>query len=144
MLRVLTTLTNLYADRVHGAPPWRAPTSHRYSAPKRELESSLQVCSAFQNQQCVLRCTRFTEKLLRSGASSCGGRGSVHPSERRLLPFNPFRPSLLGVATEAGMFFHGEIVSMMILRPAKALSTSRCTRSVSAFRNSCRALSSEV
>ena len=27
------------------------------------------------------------------------------------------------------MLFHGEIVSMMILGPAKALSTSRCTRS---------------
>jgi hypothetical protein len=34
------------------------------------------------------------------------------------------------------MLFHGEIVSMMILRPAKALSTSRCTRSVSDFKNS--------
>ena len=60
------------------------------------------------------------------------------------MPFTPFRTSLLGVATEVGMLFHGEIVSMMILRPANALSTSRCTRSVSAFRNSCRALSSEV
>jgi hypothetical protein len=65
------------------------------------------------------------------------------PSESRLTPF-PFRPSLLGVATEVGMLFHGEIVSMMILRPAKALSTSRCTRSVSDFRNSCSALSSEI
>jgi hypothetical protein len=60
------------------------------------------------------------------------------------VPFNPFRTSLLGVATDVGMLFHGEIVSMMILIPANALSTSRCTRSVSAFRNSCRALSSEV
>ena len=60
------------------------------------------------------------------------------------MPFTPFRTSLLGVATEVGMLFHGEIVSMMILRPAKALSTSRCTRSVSDFKNSCSALSSKV
>ena len=51
--------------------------------------------------------------------------GSIAPSEGRLVPFTPFRTSLLGVATDVGLLLHGEIVSMMILRPAKALSTSR-------------------
>ena len=58
--------------------------------------------------------------------------------------FSPLIPSLLDAVAAAGMPFQGEIVSMMIRRPAKALSTSRSTRSVSALRNSCSALSSEL
>ena len=41
-------------------------------------------------------------------------------------------------------FLHGEIVSIIILRPASALSISRCTRSVSDLRNSCSPWSSNV
>jgi len=59
------------------------------------------------------------------------------------MAFRPFRPSFLAGAEDVGMFFHGEIVSK-ILRPAKALSTSRCTRSLSDFKNSWSALSSVV
>jgi hypothetical protein len=71
----------------------------------------------------------------RIDADALMGR-QLAPSERRLMFFSPFRPSFLELAAVAGMLFHGEIVSMMILSPARALSTSRCTRSVSDFRNS--------
>src|ERR1700739_3141581 len=52
--------------------------------------------------------------------------------------------ALLEGTSESALFFHGAMVSIIILIPSNALLISPCTRSTSEFRNSCSAWSSDV